>query len=81
MSAITKDRAKDIAIQHLAKSRSIEITDVWENWNMYRTRPLENCWYILSAVSDFPMLASRRLIAISKETGEILFDGLANNEG
>lgn len=79
--AVTKDQAKDVALQHLAKTRIVEITDVWGNWRVYKTQPLENCWYILAAVSDSPMLASRRLIAVSNETGEILFDGSTNEEG
>jgi hypothetical protein len=81
MNAITQEQAKDIALQHLAKTRDIEITDIWGNWNVYGAGNLKNCWYILSSFSDSPMLASSRLIAISKETGEILFDGSANDEG
>jgi hypothetical protein len=81
MNAITQEQAKAIALQHLAKTRSIEITDVWGNWNVYGAGNLESCWYILSSFSDSPMLASSRLIAISKETGKILFDGSANDEG
>jgi len=81
MSAITKEHAKEIAIQHLAKTRSIEITDVWGRWTVYGEDLLKNCWYILTPTSDFQMLASRRLIAISKETGEVLYDGSTNEEG
>jgi len=81
MSAVTKEQARDIALEYLGKTRGMEITDVWGNWRVYKTRPLDNCWYILSAASDSPMLASSRLIAVSKETGEVLYDGSANDEG
>jgi hypothetical protein len=81
MKAITQDQAKDIALQHLAKTRSFEITDVWGNWNVYGADSLKNCWYILTPPADFLMLASSRLIAVSKETGEVLYDGSTNDEG
>jgi hypothetical protein len=81
MSVITKNQAKEIAIEHLAKTRSIEITDVWGDWHVYGADLLKNCWYILTPASDLQMLTSRRLIAISKETGEVLYDGSTNEEG
>jgi hypothetical protein len=44
--------------------------------------PFNNCWFILSLPSDEPlMIRSSRLIVISKETGKVLFDGDACDEG
>ena len=81
MTAVTKEQAKNIALEHLANTRSIEITDCWGGWNEYIRKPLENCWFILTSFSDIPMLASSRLIAVSKESGKILYDGSAYDEG
>lgn len=45
--------------------------------------PKEDCWYVLC--SDHPsqvhMICSSRLVAISKATGEVVYDGSANDEG
>ena len=44
--------------------------------------PPTDCWFILFSENPFPMrLQSSRLVAISKSTGEIGDDGLANDEG
>jgi hypothetical protein len=44
--------------------------------------PPTNCWFILFSENPFPMrLQSSRLVAISKSTGEIVYDDLANDEG
>jgi hypothetical protein len=44
--------------------------------------PPTNCWFILFSESRFQWrLQSSRLVAISKSTGEIVYDGSANDEG
>ena len=45
--------------------------------------PKEDCWYVLCSdhPSQFHMICSSRLVAISKATGEVVYDGAANDEG
>ena len=44
--------------------------------------PPRNCWFILFLEEPFPMrLQSSRIVVISKDTGEIVEDGVANDEG
>lgn len=48
------------------------------------TDPAEPCWCIhvpWGDGKDGTMLRSSRIILVSKQTGEILYDGSANNEG
>lgn len=48
----------------------------------YYGLPIENCWHILFSDQAVTFgLRSSRLIAISKETGKVIFDGSANDEG
>lgn len=47
-------------------------------------RPEEPCWFICAPWNDgkdSSMLRSSRLILISKKTGDVLYDGSANDEG
>jgi hypothetical protein len=53
------------------------------NCRLYST-PLGSCWYAYAPWQDGLdgiMLRSSRVIAISKKTGAILYDGSANDEG
>lgn len=47
-------------------------------------QPEEPCWFICAPWNegkDGAMLRSSRLILISKQTGEVLYDGSAHDEG
>ena len=81
---ISKEQALEIFRAHIAmdEPRIHDITDSRPNVNVYGM-PSEECWYILCSYNPHgpPMLASSRLICISKITGRILFDGSANDEG
>ncbi|SIR04120.1 hypothetical protein SAMN05920897_12811 [Alkalispirochaeta americana] len=53
------------------------------NVHIYR-QPEEPCWFISAPWndgSDGLILRSSRLLLISKQTGEVLYDGSANDEG
>lgn len=53
------------------------------NINVYNP-PQKPCWYIFCSWGDDKdgvILRSSRLILVSKITGEILYDGSANDEG
>ena len=84
---VCKKRALQIAEQHVGR---IE----WglgycihsgkpDNARIY-DEPTEPSWYVFvpwnDGIGDF-MLRSSRILAISKQTGKILFDGSANDEG
>ena len=82
---ISKEQALEIFRAHIAtdKPQIHSITDSAPNVNVYGGLPLEECWHILCSYqpNDPTMLTSSRLICVSKNTGRILFDGSANNEG
>ena len=40
-----------------------------------------DCWFVKFSLDREPILCSSRLFAVSKSTGEIIYDGSANNEG
>ena len=81
---ISKEQALEIFRAHIAtdKPQLHSITDSAPNVNVYGL-PLEKCWHILCSYHPHcpTMIASSRLICISKNTGRILFDGSANDEG
>jgi len=64
-----------------AAVRVCAITDVLsDNCGVYS--PPRNCWFILFSENPLPMqLQSSRFAAISKSTGEMVRDDLANDEG
>jgi hypothetical protein len=64
-----------------ATVEGFRITDTLpDNCAVYN--PPTNCWFILFSESPFQWrLQSSRLVAISKSTGEIVYDGSANDEG
>jgi hypothetical protein len=45
--------------------------------------PKQDCWYVLCSAhpSHVYMICSSRVVAISKATGEVVYDGSANDEG
>jgi hypothetical protein len=59
----------------------VEITDTLPaNCNVY-IRPID-CWFVLFSLEEFiSRLQSSRLVAISKQTGEVVYDGDAGDEG
>ena len=83
MNKISPDKALDIA--RLCNSdRKLKIYSITgflpDNCLVYNCP--ENCWFVLCD-SDPKILGlkSSRLICVSKETGKIMYDGSANNEG
>ena len=81
---ISKDQALEIYKAHIAEDNQqiFKITDsIPSNINVYGL-PSEECWYILCSYHPHAhLISSSRLICISKNTGRILFDGSANDEG
>jgi hypothetical protein len=44
--------------------------------------PQEDCWYIFYALNrPIGMICSSDLIAVSKKTGKVIYEGSANDEG
>ena len=82
---ISKEQALEIFKAHVAKDkpRLHDITDSPPNVIVYGGLPSEECWHISCSYHpcDPTMITSSRLICISKNTGRILFDGSANDEG
>lgn len=82
MSHITKEEALDIARNNIGQLFQIKITDTWnEKWNVYSGRSLKNCWYITFSPQLTQTIAPQYLMVISKDTGDTIFSGLANDEG
>jgi hypothetical protein len=58
----------------------VEITDkLPSRCGIYN--PPRACWFVLFAEQDTARLESSRLVAVSKSTGEIVYDGSSNDEG
>ena len=81
---ITKQRALEIAAQ-VCNDQSGEFechSQKPENYRSYVTYPNQPCWYVYAPWGDGRFeLRSSRVIVISRETGNILYDGLAGDEG
>jgi hypothetical protein len=78
----TKERALEIATTHNG-GRSLPSAAVQESLpsNCFVYGGLPDCW-IITCLYDGPQrLQSSRLIAVSKHTGMIMYDGDANDEG
>ena len=79
---ITKDEALNIAKQNISHLFHIEITDEWDKrWRVYQHHDLGNCWFITLMPAFSTNISSSCLIAISKETGKIVYSGSAIDEG
>lgn len=82
--AITKQKALEIATQ-VYKTDSKEFhcySKKPKNYMIYATFPDEPCWFVTAAWDDAPyVLRSSRVIVISRETGKVLYDGEAGDEG
>ncbi len=90
---ISREEAAEIAERFLEDSgrRSFSIRNIWDIWELKLRRPnphfvthirWDHCWiaYLEGPLSGI-MLKSSDIIVISKETGEILYSGDANDEG
>ena len=74
---------KNYMEQHESGREIFRITDSLPvNCHPYNV-PSHDCWYVLCSAnpSHVYMLCSSRLIVISKTTGEVVYDGSANDEG
>ena len=89
---ISKQEAVEIAVNACGEaakngrdhSEHFECVDPFpENCRIYNM-PTEPCWYIHAPWGDGldgSMLRSSRVFLISKESGKVLYDGSANDEG
>lgn len=87
-AALTERDALNIFRRHIEQDKPAvaihSITDKPpENCRAYNFLPGEGCWFITcsSHLSPGAMICSTRIIAVSKTTGEIVYDGSANDEG
>jgi|GEM_PF-2217431 len=87
MPEITREEAVQKAREEIADTfvKSIqEISDILpDNCRIYMPeRQEKSCWYIFfTPDNSLSILQSTRVIAISKETGEVIYNGSANDEG
>jgi len=88
MDAISRERAREIAAS-AREDRVVEAIRVldfaetgWPRFNIYTARPIDprDCW-----VAFYPTggcaLRSSQIAVISKSTGDVLYEGPANDEG
>jgi hypothetical protein len=84
---VTQSMALDIARQALAQS-VVSAPLICHgrkpaNFNIYGDLP-EPCWWVMAPwndKTDINVIRSRRVIAIGRVTGTILYDGSAGDEG
>ena len=87
MPEITREEAVQKAREEIADTfvKSIhEITDILpDGCGIYMSgRHKKSCWYIFfTPDNSLSMLQSTCVIAISKETGEVIYNGSAGDEG
>ena len=76
MSQITPEAALEIAKKHVGTLIEFKITDKWEDgWgSIYGGDSLAGCWYITFSWGS--MIGASALIAVSMETGDILYSGM-----
>lgn len=84
-AAISMEEALAIAKKAIApKPISFEIySSLPHNFHVYKNHT-EPCWYICALLDDglgIKMLKSSHLVIVYKQTGEILYNGSANDEG
>ena len=82
---VTSDEALNLLKQHLF-GKDVKIYGISEslpdNCAVCGLPENVSCWYILMLPDLHPTcLASSRMVCISKDTGEILYDGPAGDEG
>jgi hypothetical protein len=81
--SISKDQALAVFYEHYPKVavHRVTITETLPT-NCAVYAPPTNCWFVMFLEDEFPWrLRSSRLVAISKSTGEIVYDGDAGDEG
>jgi hypothetical protein len=77
----TPDRALEIARAHAGGKLISPAAHDGLPANCHVYGGLPGCWIVLSLASEGPRLQSSRLIAISKRTGEVVYDGDSGDEG
>ena len=81
--SISKEQALAVFHQHHPSQiiRSLEITDGLPSGCSIYDCP-KDCWFVrfLTIYDDVFILQPSRLVAVSKTTGEIVYDGRANDE-
>ena len=83
MGRINKEKALEIAREHALRVE-LDIFDITDSLppgcSVYNAP--KDCWYISCSYNlPFHALTSSRLICVSKTTGEVVYDGSANDEG
>lgn len=86
-AVLTERDALNIFRRHIEQDRPCvsiyDVTDVAPaNCRAYGL-PGQDCWFITCSPHRFPgtTICSSRIIAVSKTTGEVVYDGSANDEG
>lgn len=88
MAVISRERAGEFATGTLMRhiSRDLRVLDFaetgWSQLNLYQIRPINprDCWFAFYP-PDGLSLQSSHIAVISKRTGEVLYEGSANDEG
>jgi hypothetical protein len=81
--SISRDQALTVFHRRYPPERvyRVHITDTLPDNCGAHNRPT-NCWFLMFSDEEIiTRLQSSRLVAISKNTGEIIYDGDANDEG
>ena len=83
MGKVPKEKALAIATEHASRvePRIFDITDSLPS-NCAPYGAPKDCWYIFCSYDPTSYcLRSSRLICVSKTTGEVIYDGSAQDEG
>ncbi len=79
---ITEEQAIKIVSDNL--NIDINLLEINENpqrkWIIYN-EPKEDCWHIYIHSRELCELKSSTIVFVSKNTGEVLYNGSANDEG
>lgn len=86
MTVLTEPDVRNIFNNYIDQQKSgggiFSITDVFPVGCRAYNAPKNGCWYVSCAGEPSGhTICSSRLVAISKATGEVVYDGSANDEG
>ena len=86
-STLTKQEVLNIFMRHIEQDRPyvsiFDVTDVFPAHCRAYGLPQQDCWFVTCSPNQPAgfMICSSRIIAISKMTGKVVYDGSANDEG
>jgi len=81
---VSRRKAAEIARQNCSSpDAELEILPAKPSTLIYHSFPTEPCWFFYAPWEDGRpwMLRSSRMILVSKETGKVVYDGDARDEG